>query len=359
MPDRKLRIGIIGVGMFACYFHAPQLRATGRAEIAAICRRNPDRLAIARDHLGVERTYTDWRAMLREVELDAVVVSTPHAQHAEQCRAALDHGLHVLVDKPLALTGAEAWELVDAARRADRVLTVVYGTRAHQRLRALKSEIDAGLIGQVRQISCAFTTYRRWIWQDDTIPPDVMEIAQSILPVSDSFYAEWQAWHRDPTQMGGGGIFPDLGVYPLDTILWLAGSPPIAVVGLTEKDGMPVECLVSAQARLANGALLSLSFTDGPPQPILAEQRQLMIVGEHGTIMDDHEGRYWLYRNGERSTIPEDVPVTTIADAFVATILDRQPNLSPGEHGANVVAFMEAIYRSAAEGRVMALPRRE
>ena len=75
MSQQKLRIGIIGVGMFASYFHVPQLRATGRAEIVAICRRNQEQLAIASDALGVAATYTDWRTMFDSVDLDAVVVT--------------------------------------------------------------------------------------------------------------------------------------------------------------------------------------------------------------------------------------------------------------------------------------------
>src|SRR4051794_18487975 len=169
MGEQKLRVGIVGVGMFAIYFHAPQLRATGRAEITAICRRSPERLAIARDALQVDAVYTDWRTMLDTTELDAVVVNTPHHYHAEPALAALNRGLHVLVDKPLALTGSGAWALVDAARRADRVLMVAYSTRAEQRLRSLKRQLEAGIIGQIRQISRAVTTYRRWFWQADAI----------------------------------------------------------------------------------------------------------------------------------------------------------------------------------------------
>jgi predicted dehydrogenase len=266
--------------------------------------------------------------------------------------AALARGLHVLVNRPLALTGSEAWNLVEAAKRANRTLMVVYATRAEQRLRALKRQIDAGLIGQVRQISCATTTYRRWFWEADAIPPDIMEVARSVTQLPDSFHGEWQDWHRDPSQMGGGA-FPDIGVYALDTILWLAGAPAVAVAAFSENDGLPVECFIGAQARLANGALLSLSFADGPPQSIMGGERQLMIVGERGTILDDHEGQFWLYQGGERTLLPADEPETTIAEAFVTAILDGKPNLSPSYQGANVVSFMEAMYQSAKGGELL------
>jgi predicted dehydrogenase len=352
MTTNPLRVGVIGVGMFACYFHVPQLRATGRATIEAICRRNPERLAMASEYLGVERTFTDWRTMLDAVELDAVVVSTPHHQHVEPSLAALERGLHVLVDKPLALTSSEAWTLVDAARRNNRVLMVAYATRAEQGLRALKRRLDEGVIGEIRQISCAATTYRRWFWHAGTIPPDVFDVIRSVIPLPDTFHEGWLEWHRDPAQMGGGA-FPDLGVYLLDTVLWMAGAPPVAVAAFTEKDGLPVECFVSAQARLANGALLSLTFADAAPQSVVSGERQLMIIGERGTIMDDHEGQFWLHQGGERTLLPADAPETTIGEAFVAAVVDGKANLSPGEQGAHVVDFMEAMYRSAAEGRII------
>ena len=77
MANKKLRVGIIGIGMFAVYNHVPQLRATGRAAVVACARRNPERLAMAQQALQIEHGYTDWRRMLEEEPLDAVVVSTP------------------------------------------------------------------------------------------------------------------------------------------------------------------------------------------------------------------------------------------------------------------------------------------
>lgn len=153
----------------------------------------------------------------------------------------------------------------------------------------------------------------------------------------------------------GGGTFPDIGVYSLDMALWLAGAPAVAVAAFTEKAGLPVECFISAQARLANDVLLSLNFADAAPQSALGGERQLMIVGEQGTIMDDAEGQFWLHQRDQRTLLPVDSPETTIAEAFVASIMHGRPNLSPGYQGANVVDFMQAMYRSAAEARIVTI----
>jgi predicted dehydrogenase len=125
------------------------------------------------------------------------------------------------------------------------------------------------------------------------------------------------------------------------------------VVAFTENAGLPVECFITAQARLANGVLLSLNFADGAPQPITGGERQLMIVGEDGVVMDDVEGQLWLHQQGQRTKLAIDQADTTIAKAFIAAIRDGKVNLSPAYQGANVVDFMDAMYRSAAEGRIV------
>jgi len=78
-----------------------------------------------------------------------------------------------------------------------------------------------------------------------------------------------------------------------------------------------------------------------------------MIVGGQGTIMDDAEGQFWLHQRDQRTLLTVDVPETTIAEAFVASILEGQASLSPAYQGANVVDFMEAMYSSAAEARIV------
>lgn len=207
MTSEKLRIGIIGIGMYAAYNHVPQLRETGRVDVVACARRNPERLAMAQQALQIGHGYTDWRRMLEEEPLDAVVVSTPHHAHVEPTLAALERGLHVLVDKPMALTSAEAWAMVEAAEKAKKVL-MVSGSRIRGKWQMVKQQIEAGLIGRVQQINWAVSTYRRWFWESAGIPADIFAVFDTI-GMPRAFYGEWQDWHRDPTQMGGGA-FVDL-----------------------------------------------------------------------------------------------------------------------------------------------------
>lgn len=356
MSNEKLRVGILGIGMYAVYNHVPQLRETGRVEVVACARRNPERLAMAQQALQIEHGYTDWRRMLEEEPLDAVVVSTPHHAHVEPTLAALERGLHVLVDKPMALTSTEAWTMVEAAEKANRVL-MVSGSRIKGKWQMVKSQIADGLIGRVQQINWAVSTYRRWFWESADIPADTFALFDTIgLPRA--FYADWQDWHRDPAKMGGGA-FVDLGIYQLDLLLWLAGAPAVEVVAFTKNAGLAVESFVNLQARLTNDVLVTMTFADAVPQSILSVDQQLMIVGDQGVLTDDAEGAIWLHRDHQRRKLEGVGPDTTMSAAFLATILDGKPNLSPAHEAAYTVELMEATYRSANEGKIIHIEQME
>jgi predicted dehydrogenase len=338
MPNDKLRVGIIGMGAHALFDHVPNLRKTGKAEIVAISRRDPERLAMAKEALNIPEAYTDWREMLEGAKLDAVVVSTSHNAHAEPTLSALDRGLHVLVEKPMCLTSKDAWAMVDAAERANRVLMVGYPNRLSGIWRTVKRMLEDGRIGRVRQINLAVCGYRRWFWEGGPMPDDAQKLGAEVakgtgIPVE--FFAGWgHGWHREPAKMGGG-MFADTGTHQVGLMLWLGGAPPIEVVAFTESAGLPVECFVNISARLANGVLLSIASAD-----------------DDGVLTDDSEGSIWVHLGGERKKLEAEAPDLTKAGAFVSAI-EGGENLSPAVEGEYAVALTEAAYRSAAEGRIV------
>src|SRR4051812_4409323 len=98
MSSGKLRMGFIGIGFNAGIGLVPAFRETGRVEIVAAARRDAGRLALVQEELNIAQGYTDWRAMLEEAALDAVVISTPYELHPVLTLAALERGLHVFVE---------------------------------------------------------------------------------------------------------------------------------------------------------------------------------------------------------------------------------------------------------------------
>jgi predicted dehydrogenase len=359
MSDQPFRIGIIGVGAIAVLSHIPALRSTPRTEITALCRRSEGPLQIAQERLGVQEAYTDWREMLDKAPLDGVIVCTPHDLHTAPTIAALERGLHVLLEKPMALRFQDAWAMVEAARRAERVLMLTYGTRFDGNDRAARQALEEGRIGTVRQVTSVGVGSQRFYWTQDTVPEDWQQFLKNATGLPDAFFGSWVLdgyWRGDPAR-NGGGSFADGGSHRVDQLLWLGGAPPCDVMAFTESAGLPAECYINVQARLANGVFLSIvSGNIATPFPgVMGGVSTLMITGDGGVLTMDDEGSYWLVSGATREKLAPAGPNTPPALAFLACVLDGEPNLSPAEDGAYAVALAEAAYRSAAEGQVIKL----
>ena len=207
--------------------------------MVAISRRNAERLALAKEAFAIPEAYTDWREMLDRVELDAVVVSTPNYLHAEQTLAALERGLHVLVEKPMALTHRDAQRMVQTAGKADRALMVGYNARGMGSWRAAKHVLESGTIGQIRQVTVACALDARLFWQDVNLSEGVQKLLRSspLLTAFGGDLIQRQGnWRANPEMSGGGG-FVDIGTHVVDLMLWLAGAPPTQVVAFAQTVG--------------------------------------------------------------------------------------------------------------------------
>jgi predicted dehydrogenase len=353
MSDKMLRVGIIGIGWWALTRHAPRLRERSDVEIVAIARRNPEALADAKKILGVEDAYTDWRRLLDQSDLDAVIVTTPHHAHTDPTLAALERGLHVLVEKPMALISQDAWAMSEAAARANRVLMVGYNRRCKGCWRAVAQALKAGILGTIRQVNLTVFYHFRWMWEAEHIPPGMQKMFEA-QGVPQSFFDPKLAsyWRRDPTKMGGGE-FADMGSHYVDLALWLGGAPPVEVVALATSAGLPVDAHLGIQARLANNVLLSLTSADGVP----AGTNHLTIYGDLGTLTAEWVGSQpsdvVVHRAQGRESLVVDIPDTTPTAAFVDTVLTDAPNLSPARNGAYAVVLTEAVYRSIAEQKIV------
>ena len=116
--SQKVRLGIIGAGFSATTLHIPQFRARPEVIIVAVCWPGAKMLRIIQDKFEIPQGFEDYREMLDKVPMDAVLVSTPPGLHREHAVAALERGLHVMCEKPMCTTGADAHTLVKAAETA-------------------------------------------------------------------------------------------------------------------------------------------------------------------------------------------------------------------------------------------------
>lgn len=367
MTSNKLRVGIIGIGFYSAAAHVPQLRATGRAEVVAIARRTPERLNLIQKELGIAEAYTDWREMLDKCELDAVVVSTPHNQHVAPTVAALERGLHVLLEKPAADTIDGALQIAEAAEKSGKIVTVGVNSRGTPVWRGVHNAVRSGAIGSLRQINfvCGLDArlFRQRVREAEWIQK--MRESSDMMRVLVNDFVAPTHWRRDVTQMGGD-IMMDVGAHAVDVMLWLAGSRPMDVVAFKPHKGPDSTTILNVQVRLANDVLLAITFNDcvneGDAEFGVYGVARTTALGDCGWLTVDSSTwgvqsakEAWLERDGGREALQLEGEEISPAAAFVATVLDGAPNLCTAQEGAQTVALIQSAYRSAAEGKIVTL----
>ncbi|HKG94955.1 MAG TPA: Gfo/Idh/MocA family oxidoreductase [Gemmatimonadaceae bacterium] len=348
-----IRVGLIGFGLGGATFHAPLIATTKGMRLAAVVTSDPGRRAQAeRDHPGVSVVPSADALWERAGELDLIVVTTPNRTHVPLATAALEHGLHVVADKPFAPTATEGQRLVDEARRRGRVIVPFHNRRWDGDARTLRRLLDEGALGEVHRF--------------------------------ESRYERWRAvrkprWCEPDAHANAEGIIYDLGTHLVDQALWLFGHvthvyaetdrrhPDVTVeddafLALTHASGVRSHL----HARM-NAAQL------GPRMNVLGSRAAWVKYG-----MDPQEealkagGRPGAPAWGEepndqwgRLGAGDDVrPVRTEPGAYprfyegvVRAARDGAPPPVAPEDAVAGLAVIDAAYRSAADGRVAAVER--
>lgn len=158
----RLRIGVIGLGWFG-EIHCEAIAGIPNLELAALCTRRPDRLSEMAEKFGVRKTFTDYREMLADKDIDAVSIVTMWDQHTGPAVAALQAGKHVFLEKPMASTIADCKLIMAAASASSGILQIGHICRFNPRYRMAKQAIDEGRIGKIvalqsrRDIPAAWT----------------------------------------------------------------------------------------------------------------------------------------------------------------------------------------------------------
>lgn len=363
MKEAELRVGVIGVGNFARNALIPQLLATGRAELIAISRRNKVRLEEAQRELNVNHIYTDWRDLLKQATPDAVIIATSHNTHAEIAIEALKSGAHVFVEKPMALNAKDAWDMVDVAENAGRVLMVGYNSRFSTAWQSVKKALDLGVIGKARQLNVAWCINGRWLWETDNAPQN-LKIALEKKELGGDWIKEG-SWLADPGK-AGGGMFVSDACHVIDLLIWLGGAPVNRIVAFQENAGLSTDCFMTVQAVLVNGVHVSLVFGAGvDAESGFFGDGRMSIHGDMGVLKVDWQSwnpsrdtKVQVTAKGE-TTIVEESPENTPISSFIETILDGAPNRCSAQEAAYTDEFIEGAYKSAATGQIVDIIKHE
>ncbi len=208
--EKKLKIGIIGCGGIANGKHMPSLKGLSDIEMVAFCDIIEERAEKAAKDYGTAdaKVYTDYKELIKDSSIEVIHVCTPNKSHAEISIASMKAGKHVMCEKPMAKTAAEAVEMVKAAKETGKKLTVGYQHRFKQESTYLKSVVDSGRLGDIYYAKA-------------------LAIRRRGTP-------NWGVFLNAEEQ--GGGPIIDIGTHSLDLTLWMMNNyKPKMVVGTTYK----------------------------------------------------------------------------------------------------------------------------
>jgi len=350
----RARIGVIGAGFWAAYHYLPFFRDHPDVHLVGVVRRTDEGLDAFRHEFGLE-VATSSVAELLAAGVDGVVVSSPHSLHRKHAVAALEAGAHVLVEKPMAVTLADAEAIVAAGNAAGRTVSVAHGWNYARLGIWAKEMLDAGRIGQVRSV----TGYKASCLTDlfsGRSGYGVVEVAG--FPVE----AESATWAR--ADAGGGYLYGQLS-HLLGLGLWLVPEEPEEVFARAHLLENGVDLDIQASVGLVGGVIGS--FNGHGHQPwVMRHGCDLRIAGDEGVLVLDFErvrAELLLQGDKEKGEVhhvgPESPPVDAEgiyscdgpAGFLVDECLGRAPvDRAPGPLGVRTVAVMEAAWKSAQTG---------
>lgn len=350
----KVKIALVGAGNIA-NTHLGSYEKVPGAEVYAICDINEERLNETADKFGITRRYTDEDAMLAELpELDAVDVCVWNCSHASCSIKALNAGKHVLCEKPMAYSAQEAEEMLEAAKKNNKLLMIGFVLRFSDDARIAMDFIQKGYLGDVYYSKAQYV--RR--------------------------HGNPGGWFADKARSGGGPII-DLGVHVIDLTRYLMGSPkPVSVYaaasdrmgnrpylknkegwkpkGASDADICTVEDFATALIRYDNGAVTYLETSYDLNGEDIAKRQ---LFGTKGGM--DLSNGVKIY--GECNDFLADIQVKTenykdSCDMFVAEMAHFVDCIANGtacraraEDGIVVMKILDAIYESARTGHEVIL----
>ena len=351
----KLRIGIIGVGNIA-ESHIGGYKANPNVEIVAFCDINADRLKEKGEKHGVTHLYTDVNEMVKNEQLDAVSVCTWNCAHAKCTIAALNAGINVLCEKPMAMNAKEAEDMMAAAEKNGKLLMVGFVRRYGNDMDVLQDFVRSGYFGELYYAKANYI--RR--------------------------HGNPGGWFGDKSRSGGGPLI-DLGVHVIDLVRYLMGGhKPVSVYGATfhklgdkknikDKAGyssagrsaddiFDVEDLASALVRFDNGSVLQVeaSFTLNQEEISLGT---IELFGTKGGAKMDPGLKLFTDINDYMANVELTAPTALSFEGlfeneinhFVDCVMNGTPCRAPAEDGVTLMKILDGIYESARTGHEVIL----
>jgi len=338
---QKIKFGVIGAGSFTSRRHIPTIVNSPDAELVALCRRNEEMLRRMADHFGCDNTFTDYRRMLDEMDMDGVLVTTPHALHYEHARAALEKGLHVMIEKPMTIKTDEARELAGIAAGKGLVIVVALNPPFWSHTTYLREAINSGVLGEIEGADINWLGNAEHVFGLTPMPDSMPGVVPPTL------------FRADP-KLGGGGHFVDSGSHLVSELLWTTGLRVREVCALM--DDPEFDMRTNVNLTMENGAVCTVSNIGDSK---ISRRIHNTYFGSKATLfVDGMPFKITTCKPDQEPVVvsPDDMPeAPQPVDNLIDAILERAKPLCSADDGLAVVEVLEAAYTSARTGRKVTL----
>jgi len=350
--DHVISVGLIGIGNMGSA-HASAVGG-GRIEglrLGAVCDIDEERLQLCMERNPGVKGYTDWQELIRDPELEAVIVAVPHPMHATMAMAALKAGKHVLVEKPVDISVTRAKALNEVAKASGKVFAIMFNQRTNPLFAKARQIVQSGQLGQLQRSVWIITNWYR----------------------TQNYYnsGTWRAtWSGE-----GGGVLLNQAPHNLDLWQWICGMPKeiTAFCDIAKYHDIEVEDDVTIFARYEGGATGVFITTTGE----FPGTNRLEISGTRGKLVIEEGQIKWWKLDKDSQTVSREAGSSYSFDQVVEVIPQDQPEtahagilqnfsdavrfgkelLSPGTDGIYELSLSNAAYLSSAKGNVpVALP---
>jgi len=325
-----VKIGLIGAGSIANPHVNGYLKIPDQATITAVADVVTENATKRAEQAGGADTYSDYHELIAKADIDAVDICLPHHLHADAIITAAAAGKHVLCEKPLCITTAEAATIATAVKDSGITLMCAHNQLFMPPVAKARELIQNGTLGQVYEIRTTDSFFNGGLNRD-------------------------MGW-RGSVETAGGGELIDTGYHPTYLLLNLAQAEPTEVTAMTSRYRLPMEGEDSAQVlvRFADGSVGNI-VTSWAYRPATITER-FSIVAEKGSMWSD--GASLSYQIDEQTTTLDFPAVDTfaaeIAD-FAACITEKRRPINTEEEGINVLKVILGAYKSTADKSIVSL----
>ena len=323
----KTKIAVIGLGGVAQLVHLPILAKLGNVEISAVAEINKNRLKTIGDKFGIAKQYTDYKELLANENVEAVIIATPTNTHLEIASECLKAKKDLLIEKPIARNLAEAKEINSIAKKAKKKVMVGMNLRYRPDAMLMKSLVNSGELGDIFYIRCG------WLRKESSE----------------------QKWIFNKS-VSGGGVIIDLGILVLDLALWIMNDMKIKSVSVQKysQSTKDVEDSAVGFVRLDNGQVINFEVSW-----VLHSEADSFNLTAYGTKGTAHLNPLRAYRRLDSTQL--DYTLANVTNTsnffkksyenqlkhFIGAVRDTNAVISSADDAVLLMKLLETMYKSA------------